>query len=97
VYIRYLLFRTELVVGSQLSLQKFLVCHYSISSMRHYKCVALRKDISLLRGQFCARSLASYIRDPAKTGHLECSSSRLCAAAPVVASNSLEEVQRWLG
>ena len=36
-------------------------------------------------------------QDPAKTGHHECSSSRLCAAAPVVASSSLEEVRIWLG
>ena len=36
-------------------------------------------------------------QDPAKTGHHECSSSRLCAAAPVVASSSLEQVPRWLG
>ena len=97
--------------------------------MRHYECVALCKDISLQRGRFCARSLASCIprssedsrgrfkhvqpnRGPhkrtsisiglfiprsSKEGHHECSSSRLCAAAPVVASSSLEDVQRWLG
>jgi len=29
--------------------------------------------------------------------HHECSSSKLCAAAPVVASSSLGEVQGWLG
>jgi len=81
------------------------------SSMLHYECVALCKDISLQRGRFCTRSLASYIprssedrsswmffiQDPAKTGRHECSLSRLCTAAPVVASSSLEEVQRWLG
>jgi len=27
-------------------------------------------------------------QDPAKTGHRECSSSKLCAAAPVVAANN---------
>jgi len=30
----------------------------SNSSMQHYECVALCKDISLQRGRFCARSLA---------------------------------------
>ena len=29
--------------------------------MHHYECVALCKDITLQRGRFCARSLASYI------------------------------------
>jgi len=33
----------------------------SNSSMHHYECVALCKDISLQRGRFCARSLASCI------------------------------------
>ena len=33
----------------------------SNSGMHHYKCIALCKDISLQRGWFCARSLASYI------------------------------------
>jgi len=33
----------------------------SSSSMHHYECVALCKDISLQRGPFCARSLASRI------------------------------------
>ena len=33
----------------------------SNSSMHHYECVALCKYISLQRGRFCARSLASYI------------------------------------
>ena len=36
-------------------------------------------------------------QDPAKTGHHECSSSKLCVAALVVASSSLEEIWRWLG
>ena len=48
--------------------------------------------ICIQRGRFCARS-----QDSAKTGHLECSSSRLCAASVVVASSSLKEVRRWLG
>jgi len=64
------------------------------SSMHHYECVALRNDISLQRGRFCARFLASCIPRSRNTGHHECSSSRLCAAAPVVASSSLEEVRR---
>ena len=33
----------------------------SNSSMHHYECVALCKDISLQRGRFCTRSLASCI------------------------------------
>ena len=33
----------------------------STSSMQHYECVALSKDISLQRGRFCTRSLASCI------------------------------------
>ena len=33
----------------------------SNSSMHHYKCVALCKDISLQRSRFCAKSLVSYI------------------------------------
>ena len=33
----------------------------STSSMYHYECIALCKDISLQRGRFCARSLASCI------------------------------------
>jgi len=75
------------------------VCVCVCCSMHQYECVALGKGISLQRGRFCARSLAIYIpsRDPAKTGHRECSSSGLCAAAPVVASSSLEEVRRRLG
>ena len=32
----------------------------SNSSMHHYECIALCKDISLQRGRFCIRSLASY-------------------------------------
>ena len=44
-----------------------------------------------------ARSLAYVAQEPAKTGHHECSSSKLCAAAPVVASSCLEEVRRWFG
>ena len=64
------------------------------SSMHHYECVALRNDISLQRGLFCARFRASCIPRSRNTGHHECSSSRLCAAAPVVASSSLEEVRR---
>ena len=35
--------------------------HQSNSSMHHYECVALCKDNCLLRGRFCARSLASCI------------------------------------
>jgi len=31
------------------------------SSMHHYECIALCKDISLQRGRFCTRSLASCI------------------------------------
>ena len=34
---------------------------HSNSSMHHYECIALCKDISLQRGRFCARSLASCI------------------------------------
>jgi len=33
----------------------------SNSSMHRYECMVLCKDISLQRGRFCARSLASYI------------------------------------
>ena len=33
----------------------------SNSSMHHYECVALCKDVSLQGDRFCARSLASYI------------------------------------
>ena len=33
----------------------------SSSSMHHYECIALCKDISLQRGRFCTRSLASCI------------------------------------
>jgi len=33
----------------------------SNTSMHHYECVALCKDISLQRGRFCARSVASCI------------------------------------
>ena len=33
----------------------------STSSMYHYECIALCKDISLQRGRFCTRSLASCI------------------------------------
>ena len=54
-------------------------------------------DISLQRGRFCARSLAYVAQEPAKTGYRERSSSKLCAAAPVVASSCLEEVRRWFG
>ena len=35
----------------------------SNSSMHHYECIALCKDISLQRGRFCARSLASRVKD----------------------------------
>ena len=53
-----------------------------------YRCA---KDISSQRGRFCATSLASCIPRSAKTGYHECS-SKLCAAAPVVASDSLDDV-----
>jgi len=33
----------------------------SNSSMHHYECIAVCKEISLQRGRFCARSPASYI------------------------------------
>ena len=61
--------------------------------MHHYECIALCKDNSLQRGRFCTRSLASsiYIQQRQVINH-ECSSSRLCAAAQVVASSSLQEV-----
>jgi len=36
-------------------------CLQSNSSMHHYECIALCKDISLPRGWFCTRSLASCI------------------------------------
>jgi len=37
-------------------------CCQTSSSMRHYECAALCKDISLQRGRFCTRSLASCIQ-----------------------------------
>ena len=39
----------------------------SNSSMHRYECEALCKDISLRRGRFCSRSLASYIAFSALT------------------------------
>jgi len=33
----------------------------SNSTMHHYECIALCKDISIQRGRFCTRSVASYI------------------------------------
>jgi len=69
--------------------------HYqSNSSMHHYECVALCKDISLhQRGRFCARSLAPCMpQDPAKTGHHERSSSELLLLCTLrVANNGLLE------
>jgi len=69
--------------------------HYqSNSSMHHYECVALCKDISLhQRGRFCARSLAPCMpQDPAKTGHHERSSSKLLLLCTLrVANNGLLE------
>ena len=63
-----------------------------------------------MSAQRCAKTSASgeadfvpdlqphVFQDPAKTGHHVRSSSKLCTAALVVASNdSLEEVRRWLG
>ena len=44
----------------------------SNSSVHHFECVGLCEDISLRRGRFCARSLASYIRSFSKFH--ECSS-----------------------
>ena len=38
----------------------------SNSSMHHYECIALCKDISIQRGRFCTRSLASYITRSSK-------------------------------
>jgi len=69
----------------------------SNSSMHRNECIALCKNISLQRGRFCTRSLASCI--PRSSKDRSCSSSRLWAATPVVFfdSNSLEKVQRWLG
>jgi len=49
--------------------------YQSNSSMHHYECVVLCKDISLQRGRFCARSLASYI-----PGSNEDRSFKLCVA-----------------
>jgi len=39
----------------------FQIAVQSNSSMQHYECVVLCKDISLQRGRFCTRSLASCI------------------------------------
>jgi len=67
----------------------------SNSSMHRYECMVLCKDISLQRGRFCARSLASYIPRSSenRSSWMFFFSPRLCAAAPVIASNSLEEVR----
>ena len=67
----------------------------SNSSVHHYECAALCKDIGLQRGRYRARSLTSCI--PRSS---EDRSSRMffiqvvCAAAPVVASSFLEEVRK---
>jgi len=67
-----------------------------VAYIHHYECVALCKDISLQRGRFPARSLASCIpKCSEKRGRHECPSSKLYAAAPVVASSSLEEDRRY--
>jgi len=71
---------------------KLFLPELECSSMHHYERVALCKDISLQSGRFCARSKPPVSLNRAKTGHHECSSSTLCAAAPVVASISLGEI-----
>jgi len=59
----------------------------SNSSMHRNECIALCKNISLQRGRFCTRSLASCI--PRSSKDRSCSSSRLWAATPVVFSTPI--------
>ena len=61
------------------------------SGMHHYECVALCKDISLQRGRFCARSLASYSAFSALTlligrqeGHPACKKTERWGAGVVI-------------
>jgi len=67
VQLLYLLFKSSNHKHQQQKKQKKNPIQ-SNNSMHHYECIALCKDISLKRGRFCARSLASYI--------LRCSENR---------------------
>ena len=88
----------------------FLICH-TVHSHQIYTYFRSNPIVacSAMSAQHCAKTSVSreadfapdlqsgVSQDPAKTVYHECSLSRLCAAAPVVASSSLEEVRRWLG
>ena len=59
-----MLLGTKLVISETsplANISAWYLIQFSPSSMHHYECVALCKDISLQRGRFCTRSLASSI------------------------------------
>jgi len=95
------------VARSVVSLSVCGLCVWSVcvcACVRACVCVVLETCVSstetaeaIQTSSHVTDSLPHVSQGPAKTGHHECSSSKLCVAAPVVASSSLEEVLRWLG